>query len=332
MTPRADGNLLEPARQTGEIGLRPRRRDADRELAALHRGFRPAETAAGEHRIGQVRRRPEAGDADIEALRPHRRDRHQRHAHRQIEIVPDPARGRRQRLAGARKIIRGDREACTVAAEHERKLASLQRIADGRDHRRAGHVDRLVARLRDRPGRFHDIGDADAPVVRQRRIQRRVHQAGKAAKDRNAAVEAVAAVWFAHGRGTIRIFATVRQIRLDLGFGFKGCDPGCRSFTCGSLPDPRRCGFCPAFRRLVAARRARGLIAGPGLHAKAIDKDIEQPHDAFLPARLVVQIAHADQRAQNVFGADVGADLAGGDRAVQQARRRPWSGGRTKRR
>ena len=229
-------NFLEPARQSGEIGLRSRRRDLDRELAALHRRFRPAETAAGKHRIGQIRRRPEAGDADIEALRPHRRDRHQRHPHRQIEIVPDPGRGRRQRLAGALEIVRRYRETGAVAAEHERKLASLQRIGDRRDHRGAGHVDRLVARFRDRPGRFHDIGDADAPVIRQRRIQRRVHQAGKAAKHRNAAVEAVAAAWCAHGRGMIRIFAVVKQIRVELKFGFKAIRAPCRRClisTCG---------------------------------------------------------------------------------------------------
>ena len=67
-------------------------------------------------------------------------------------------------------------------------------ITDG-----AGHVDRLVALVRDRLGRFHDVGDADGPVVRQRRIHRRVHQAAEAAKDRDRAVENVGAVRRRHG-------------------------------------------------------------------------------------------------------------------------------------
>ena len=78
-------------------------------------------------------------------------------------------------------------------------------------------------------------------------------------------------------------------------------------------------------RRLVrdarcsfAAVRRAGLTADPGFDAKAIDEDIEQPQHAFLPAGLVVQVAHADERAQQVFRADIGADLAGGDGAVQQ--------------
>ncbi len=93
------GNLLEAAGQSGQIGLRARRCRVHRELAALHRRFRPAEPAAGEHRIGQIGRRTEARDANVEALRAHRRDRHQRDAHRKFEVFLHPGRGRRQRLA-----------------------------------------------------------------------------------------------------------------------------------------------------------------------------------------------------------------------------------------
>src|SRR5882672_11260902 len=66
----------------------------------------------------------------------------------------------------------------------------------------------------------------------------------------------------------------------------------------------------------VAGRNRRSVDAG--LHAKAVDKDIEQPHDAPLPAGLVMQVAHADQGPQKIFRADVGTYLAGGDGAVQQ--------------
>jgi len=59
----------------------------------------------------------------------------------------------------------------------------------------------LVTRFRDRPGRFHDIGNADAPVIRQTAK----YSAGsirreKPRKDRNLAVEGVVGV--VHGRVT----------------------------------------------------------------------------------------------------------------------------------
>ena len=54
------------------------------------------------------------------------------------------------------------------------------------------HVDRFVALRRDRLCGIDDIGNADAPIVRQRRIERRVHQAGEAAENGNAAVEGFA--------------------------------------------------------------------------------------------------------------------------------------------
>ena len=186
------GNFLEPAREPGQVRLRTRRGFRHRELAALHRRFRPTKAAAGKHRVGQIRRRPEPCHADIEPLRPHRRDRHQGYPQHQIEALLDPDGGGRQRLAGAFDIVRRYRKAGAVAAEHERKLTSLQRVADRSDDGSAGHVDGLVARLGNRLGRFHHIRDADRPVIRQRRIQRRVHQAAKAAKDRYAAVEGFA--------------------------------------------------------------------------------------------------------------------------------------------
>ena len=67
-----------------------------------------------------------------------------------------------------------------------------------------------------------------------------------------------------------------------------------------------------------AARLRRGWFRRSALHAKAVDEDIHQPQHRRLPAGLVVHVAHADQRPQKVLGADVGADLAGRDGAVQQ--------------
>ena len=72
------------------------------------------------------------------------------------------------------------------------------------------------------------------------------------------------------------------------------------------------CHHHDVFRRF-ALERGRS-----GCKAKAIDEDVDQPQHARLPAGLVVHVAHADQRPQQVLGADVGADLAGGDRAIEQ--------------
>ena len=66
-----------------------------------------------------------------------------------------------------------------------------QRVGDRDDHRGAGHVHGLVAVLGDRLGRLHHVGHADHPVVRQRPEQRRVHDLGEVAKERQACVEVV---------------------------------------------------------------------------------------------------------------------------------------------
>jgi len=52
--------------------------------------------------------------------------------------------------------------------------------------------------------------------------------------------------------------------------------------------------------------------------AQAIDEDVDQPQNACLPTRLIMHIAHAHKRTQDVFRADVVADLACRDRPVQQ--------------
>ena len=139
-----------------------------------------------------MRRRRIARNAHIQSLRADRRDRHQCHAQDQIEIVPHPCRGGGQRVTGTLRILRRDRETRAVTAERKRKIAAVERIGDRRDHRRARHVHRLVAIVRDRPGRLHDIGDTDQPAVRHRAIQRRLHQAGEAMKHRHGAVERIA--------------------------------------------------------------------------------------------------------------------------------------------
>jgi len=95
------------------------------------------------------------------------------------------------------------RETRAVAAEHEGEVAIGERVSDGDDHRGAGHVDGLVAVLRDGLGRLRHVGDADQPVARQRRKQARVHHAGEVAEDRQALVEAVARLGGVHGRDII---------------------------------------------------------------------------------------------------------------------------------
>ena len=55
-----------------------------------------------------------------------------------------------------------------------------------------------------------------------------------------------------------------------------------------------------------------------GSIAQSVDENIHEPKDVLLPAGLVVHVAHAHEGAQQVFRADVAADFAGRDRAVQQ--------------
>src|SRR5882672_1868814 len=69
---------------------------------------------------------------------------------------------------------------------------------------------------------------------------------------------------------------------------------------------------------VAAVRHQRCLSVDVCLYAKAIDEDIQQPQHGRLPAGLIVHVAHADECAQNVFRADIGAYLAGRDGAVQQ--------------
>jgi hypothetical protein len=54
-------------------------------------------------------------------------------------------------------------------------------------------------------------------------------------------------------------------------------------------------------------------------NAQAVDEHIDQPQYALLPSRLIVRVAHADKRAQQIFGTDVVANFTGRDRAIEQA-------------
>jgi hypothetical protein len=55
------------------------------------------------------------------------------------------------------------------------------------------------------------------------------------------------------------------------------------------------------------------------LNAQPVDEHINQPQHALLPSRLIVRVAHADKRAQQVFRADVVANFSGRDGAIEQA-------------
>ena len=219
MTPRADGISSKRHDNPVRSGACPAARGTANSPRFIAVSAQPSRRRRTSHRRHWATARTAPPERRGPARAP--RDRHQRHPHRrgrgrratQVAVAASASRA-------ALEIVRRHREARAVAAEHEGKFAVVQRIGDRRDHRRAGHVDGLVALRRDRPGRFHDIGDADDPVVRQRRIQRRVHQAGKAAKDRDAGVEGVAAGGCGHGCDW-PCSEVAWQIRPILGFGFK---------------------------------------------------------------------------------------------------------------
>ena len=222
MTPRAEGISSKRHDNPERSGTVSAWRRRDGEFAALDRGFRPAETTAGEHRVRHIRRRREARHANVKTLRADVGDRHHRHAHDEAEIVAHPGGGRGHRLARQRKIAGRHGEACAVTAEHERKFAMIEGVGDGGDDRSTGHVHGLVLLCRDRRRRLHDVGDADGPVVRQRNIQRRVHQPAKAAEQRHAGVEGILSYGDVH-RGILSdLVSDIRQLRAAFGDGFLG--------------------------------------------------------------------------------------------------------------
>jgi hypothetical protein len=55
-----------------------------------------------------------------------------------------------------------------------------------------------------------------------------------------------------------------------------------------------------------------------GSIAQSIDENIHEPKDVLLPTWLVVRVAHAHDRSQQVFRADVTADFTGRNRLLQQ--------------
>ena len=103
-----------------------------------------------------------------------------------------PGRGLGERLARRRGVGgRGTAKLAPSPPNTNGKFAVVERVGDRDDHGGAGHVHRLVAVLGDRLGRLHHVGHADHPVVRQRLEQRRVHDLGEVAEDRQACVEVV---------------------------------------------------------------------------------------------------------------------------------------------
>src|SRR5882757_1792816 len=68
----------------------------------------------------------------------------------------------------------------------------------------------------------------------------------------------------------------------------------------------------------LGATSRRRLAPTSRLPPQPVDEHIHQAQHGRLPAGLVVQIAHADQRAQQLLRTDVGADLAGRDSAIEQ--------------
>jgi hypothetical protein len=50
------------------------------------------------------------------------------------------------------------------------------------------------------------------------------------------------------------------------------------------------------------------------MFAQSVDEYVDKSQNALLPTRLIVRVAHSDERAQQVLSADVAADFTGGCR------------------
>ena len=60
---------------------------------------------------------------------------------------------------------------------------------------------------------------------------------------------------------------------------------------------------------------SRFRSAHSAMFAQSVDEYVDKSQNALLPTRLIVRVAHSDERAQQVLSADVAADFAGGCRA-----------------
>ena len=159
------------------------------DVAAFHRGIGPGQTTAREHRNADVVGRNVSGDTNVIAARADIGDRNHSDAEVQIEIFLHPGGRFGERLSGEGRVGRRHRKARTVAAEHEREIAVLQRIGDRSDDRGACHVDGLVAVLADGLGRLLHIGDAHHPVAGHWREAGFIRDVGEVAKDRQIFIE-----------------------------------------------------------------------------------------------------------------------------------------------
>ncbi len=165
------------------------RRGLQREAPGLHRALGPGESAAREHRIRHMLRRPEARDARRQPFFVDGCHRHQRGAQREIELVACPRRRCRQHRRGGGPIACRHREARAVAAENKGELAARKSVAEPGDHRGAGGVHRLVAACGNRLGRIDDVGEADQPVIGKRPVARRIHDVGESFENRQSIVK-----------------------------------------------------------------------------------------------------------------------------------------------
>ena len=189
--PVARRDRREPAGEAGKVRAAGFRRGRlDRMAARLHLGLREGQPAAAEHRIGDVRRRGEAGHAHVEPRRADRRDRQAGDPQPEAEHVARPAGHGRHCIA--RKILPFGRqgEAGAVAAEDEGEVAAVEPVGESGDHRRRDRVHLLVAARRDRIRRALDIGDADEPAVRHRPIGGVIGDAREVGEEVKAVVEA----------------------------------------------------------------------------------------------------------------------------------------------
>ena len=176
-----------------------------RDLAAFHRSVSPGQTTAGEHRNADVVGRHVSRDTNVVAMCADVGDRNHSDAKGQIEIFRHPGRRLGERLPGEGSIGRWHCKARAVAAEDKREIAVFQRVGDRSDHRRACHVDGLVAVLANGLGRLLDVSDTDHPIVGHWREASFVRDVGEVAKDRQKFVKFGGGFGCVHAgfRGTI---------------------------------------------------------------------------------------------------------------------------------
>ena len=128
MTPRRAGIASKRQDSPTQVRATPERPGWDAEFARLHPRLGPGEAAARKHRVVEVARGGKAGDPNVKAGGPDRRDRHLGDAQLEAIDLDDKGCGAGKRPARCRRPVGRQSKTRAVSAEHERVGGVAERV------------------------------------------------------------------------------------------------------------------------------------------------------------------------------------------------------------